>query len=230
MPFYQPFKTSFESGDLIFGLYDKRKQHAQKHPGFQLVLDPNNISTIDRYSITQNEIKVRKMYGQQIPHNQESFTTAVMEHWKYRDILNQEDNYKIDIRNGNVYYPRKITSRKCKAGLSWYSHSLSHANIHFILDGIDMENVINKKNNPKIDKGKDSYTNKELRWIYRNRKDPRVQSCIQFWLDGSPVSPPWIEGRYVDLWQNYQPKFENSEIELGEFAETVLNFEYRDYT
>ncbi|PHM74219.1 hypothetical protein [Xenorhabdus kozodoii] len=223
MPFYPKFRTTFEPGDLIFGLSEERSKYAQKHPSFVHCHDPNNIFVIDKYSITQREITVRNLLGHQIPHNQESFTRAIEKHHKYKGIRNKEsdNDIKIDFSVGKVHYSKSVTRQKCKAGLSWYSHSLNNSCIHFILDGIDMKRVLNKTN--EIKKINKSYTGSELRWIYRNRNDPRVKSCIQFWRNGRPVLPPWIEGREAYLWQDYHPKSENSDIEIGEFAETVLN-------
>ncbi|MBC8953577.1 hypothetical protein [Xenorhabdus sp. PB62.4] len=224
MPFYRPFKTRFEQGDLIFGLFEERPKYAQEYPqlGFDRFLDTNNISTIDRYSITQRERDIREKFEQLIPSNQESFDKAIENHCKYNSIRHCEDELKIDLDNRKVHYPEQVTSRKCKAGLSWFSQSLTRSCIHFILDEIDMECVVYKLPVKNKRKKKSLYTASELRWIYRNRRDPKVRSCIQFWRKGVPVAPPWIEGKDVSLWQNYHPKFENSEIELGEFAETAL--------
>ncbi|PHM47879.1 hypothetical protein [Xenorhabdus miraniensis] len=223
MPFYPPFKTSFEQGDLIFGLSRERVKYAQKYPqfGFARFLDTKNISTIDRYSITQREYDIRKKFEHKIPSNQESFDNAIKNHCKYNSIRHYAAKLDIDFGSKNVHYPEQVTSRKCKAGLSWFSQSLTRSCIHFILDEIDIERVIYKLSENKRKK-KSSYTGSELRWIYRNRRDPKVRSCIQFWREGVPVAPPWIEGKDASLWQNYHPKFENSEIELGEFAETAL--------
>ncbi|OTA20107.1 T3SS effector EspK [Xenorhabdus beddingii] len=222
MPFHQPFRTHFEQGDLVFGLSKERIKYAQKYPQFADFLDVNNIATIDRYSITQREIYIRQMYEHKIPSNQECFNKAIKEHRKYNSIRNSDDTLSIEYGSGKVNYPRQITSRKCKAGLSWFSQTSRRSCIHFILDGIDMESVVHKHYENKIRKGS-SYTGSELRWIYRNRRDPKVRSCIQFWRNGIPVTPPWVEGDNAALWQNYHPKFEKSRIELGEFAETALD-------
>ncbi|MBI6550552.1 hypothetical protein [Xenorhabdus lircayensis] len=222
MPFHQPFKTHLERGDFIFGLSEERTKYAKKYPQFAHFLALDNIAIIDQYSITHREIYVRQKYGHQIPSNQEPFEDAIKKHYKYKEILEVEHKSSINYQDGKVNYPRQVTSRKCKAGLSWIAHELHRSCIHFILDGINMESVINKYYE-KYTKNKISYTGSELRWIYRNRRDPKVQSCTQFWRNGVPVIPPWVEGKDAALWQNYHPKFENSTIELGEFAETALN-------
>ncbi|MDC9596277.1 hypothetical protein [Xenorhabdus anantnagensis] len=227
MPFFQPFKTYLESEDLVYGLNTKRNEYAIKYPAFCHLRDKSHFSIIDRYSITPEEIEMRKCFGTKIPPNQEKFTKSIENHHKYKVLQfamkdNRTSKFDIDWNKKCISYTKKVTKRKCKAGLSWYSLSLNHSCIHFILDGIDMESVIYKHYEKKMKKGT-SYTGSELRWIYRNRKDPKVKSCIQFWRNGQPVFPPWVEGKDAHLWQDYQPKFENTEIEVGEFAETVLN-------
>ncbi|WP_258087282.1 hypothetical protein [Xenorhabdus bovienii] len=227
MPFFQPFKTSLEPEDLVFGLNTERNKYAIEYRAFGHLRDKNHFSIIDRYSITPEEITTRKFLRAQIPPNQESFTQSIENHRKYKVLQsaakdNGKTNFDVDWDKHCLSYTKKVTKRKCKAGLSWYSLSLNRSCVHFILDGIDMESVIYKHYEQKIKKGT-SYTGSELRWIYRNRKDPKVKSCIQFWRNGQPVLPPWEEGKDAHLWQYYQPKFENSEIEVGEFAETVLN-------
>ncbi|WP_340610620.1 hypothetical protein [Xenorhabdus bharatensis] len=219
MPFHPPFKTNFEKGDFIFGLNKERSNYAKKYSEFSLVCDPDNISTIDQYSINEKECELRKETGRKIPENQESFYKAIDNHCKYKSIRFR-DKFKYSCNKNIFYYTKQVTSRKCKAGLSWVSGSLTGSCIHFVLDEINMEEVVYKHYENNIKRGS-SYTGKELRWIYRNRRDPKVISCIQFWRKGKPVKPPWEEGEDAFLWQNYHPKFENSGIEIGEFAEIL---------
>jgi hypothetical protein len=49
------------------------------------------------------------------------------------------------------------------------------------------------------------YTGSELRWIYRNRQDPRVAARLQFWQDMQPCFPPWEQPQWRRLWQTYRP-------------------------
>lgn len=58
-----------------------------------------------------------------------------------------------------------------------------------------------------------SYTASELRWIYRNRNNIKVQNAVQFWYKNNPCCPPWypafneICGQAVSgLWARYIPK------------------------
>ncbi|PHM72589.1 hypothetical protein [Xenorhabdus sp. KJ12.1] len=94
----------------------------------------------------------------------------------------------------------KDFGRKSKGGLSWAVTNGIY--VHFILDDIDMLGLINKNKVPRNVIGSDwaaridlvkSITGQELRWIFRNRGDSRVAAKIQFWLDGKPVAPPWVE-------------------------------------
>jgi hypothetical protein len=58
-----------------------------------------------------------------------------------------------------------------------------------------------------------SYTSSELRWIYRNRNNLKVQKEIQFWFKNEPCSPPWdpafdklCSHPVAELWSSYIPK------------------------
>ncbi|MBD2814740.1 hypothetical protein ID850_08170 [Xenorhabdus sp. Flor] len=97
--------------------------------------------------------------------------------------------------------------RKCKGGLSWISMSnskLTHnIHIHFILDGINMDTIVYKRDK--------NITGKELRWLFRHREYPEVAAKIQFWLDDRPTSPPWT-GLGSNLWTNYVSHDDYSEI------------------
>ncbi|MDC9590499.1 hypothetical protein PSI23_14675 [Xenorhabdus sp. XENO-10] len=116
----------------------------------------------------------------------ESFYSYLKKHDKYHTVLDE------NIDNKNV-----TIGRKCKGGLSWVSMSnyplTPNMHIHFILDGINIEEVVSKT--------KDSITAKELRWIYRNRNSKKVASKIQFWLNQKPIYPPWVLNE--TLWDNY---------------------------
>ncbi|WP_340609107.1 hypothetical protein [Xenorhabdus bharatensis] len=122
----------------------------------------------------------------------ESYYSHLRSHEKYHTVL-EENTTKNPVTIG----------RKCKGGISWVTMSdcqlTEGMHIHFILDALNMEAVVNKSNVM----GK-SITAKELRWIYRNRYSKEVASKIQFWMNKKPVSPPWISNEA--LWIKYKPK------------------------
>ena len=91
--------------------------------------------------------------------------------------------------------------------------------LHFILDGLNMEDVAAKRNFPtKQDKspqptsdGPPKYsdvTGAELRWIYRHRDDPNTQRAVQFWLKDQQCDAPWNQIPFKNAWSNYKPKSE----------------------
>ena len=93
---------------------------------------------------------------------------------------------------------------QCKAGLDFQTHGKGadgkgEGIIHFVLGPILLQlmEYIVGKSNPALDKNILHYTGEksspfvtekrrhitgaEIRWVYRNRKDPKVQAKIQFW-------------------------------------------------
>ncbi|WP_092510851.1 hypothetical protein [Xenorhabdus mauleonii] len=90
--------------------------------------------------------------------------------------------------------------RKCKAGISWVTMKktkdrlINRIHIHFLLDGINQAQVIDKQ-------GK-YITGKELRWLYRHRHHPLVAKKVQFWMDNKPTLPPWTGFGSSD-WSRY---------------------------
>ncbi|OTA21274.1 T3SS effector EspK [Xenorhabdus beddingii] len=225
MPFHRPFKTCVETGDLIFGLSHDRLEYWKNHPLFSPFSAPNITRSIDQFSLNRNEIEIQQSFGKKIPLMQRSFEEATRNHPKYSAILDPKINYYVDSKKQRVMYHPKVVNRKCKAGLFWMSHSSSNACIHFILDSINMEHVVIKYYEKQTDI-KYSVTGSELRWIYRNRRDLKVQASVQFWRNKEPVSAPWEEGEYVELWRQYHPKSENLvtetvELEYIEMVTTV---------
>ncbi|MBF8808340.1 MAG: hypothetical protein IC227_08575 [Enterococcus lacertideformus] len=68
--------------------------------------------------------------------------------------------------------------------------------IHFILDGIDMESVVFKD----FLYG-DRVTSVELRYVYRNWDE--LKENVIFFENNERVDAPWIKD--PELWKNYQP-------------------------
>ncbi len=113
----------------------------------------------------------------------------------------------------------KDSAQKCKGGIWWATRNSKH--VHFYLGGLDIDMVVGS--GQARSKG---ITCRELRWIYRFRADPAVQSFVQFWrpvgvttLDGlksaSPDTdaeqccPPWLDtfaAGAANKWAAYAPK------------------------
>jgi len=109
------------------------------------------------------------------------------------------------------------TRGKCKAGIGWAVED--NRVVHFVLDGIDMDNVVDKQNDSESRR----CTNSELRWIYRNRFQQKIVDGVQFWFQRKQVSPPWVSNctystefgptglvmnpiDTVNKWKKYLPK------------------------
>lgn len=75
----------------------------------------------------------------------------------------------------------------------------SGGTVHFMLDGIDQEAVVRKRNYGKS--GWKDITGSELRHIYRNQT--ALGDSVQFQRGGKPAQAPWVSN--PDLWAEYKP-------------------------
>jgi RHS repeat-associated protein len=98
---------------------------------------------------------------------------------------------------GNIF-AFKFVSRASKAGLSTILYSEGAAIVHFMIDGVNMEQVVNKS--------APSFTSSELRYLYRHRG--KLVDKVLFYQNGKLVDAPWRTDRAV--WNRYQPKSESS--------------------
>jgi insecticidal toxin complex protein TccC len=69
--------------------------------------------------------------------------------------------------------------------------------IHFVLDELDISNVVNKEG-----MGGQSITASELRYAYRNRE--RLVGRINFYKNNVETDTPWDAS--PELWISYNPK------------------------
>ena len=95
--------------------------------------------------------------------------------------------------------------RGSKAGI--YNTAVNNqGRIHFSLEGVSMDNVINKKN-PK------GITDAELRMLYRRRNDKALMSNVTFYNKGAVVNAPWVGNE--KQWSAYTPKNKGVYPEVG---------------
>ncbi|BET98370.1 hypothetical protein [Xenorhabdus taiwanensis] len=240
MPFHEPFTRKVKIGDLMYGLHPARMKYlkqyepfkafdfTKKTSGFEYIheINPFRPIFIDQYMLPQEKPKLRG----ESPEEKERYRKSYS-HWKrqsnnmklaknhpyHKSFTSYGDNHE----KYNTAFSKtptkegigRLFSRKCKAGLSWITMSngnndiVKNNTVHFILDNIDMRYVTNKIN---FRQDRSDVTAIELRWIYRNRKNPNVQKKIQFWLNGHPTQPPWENEEGKKIWKLYTPK---SEIE-----------------
>lgn len=206
MPFVLPWRN-YVSGDLLYGLAGPRAEFAAAiHADAHHTIDQYEIATVDRGSVG-------------IMHDPD-FVAALAIHPKYGSVVADADagwdlskQYQWDADRVGM---TALAKRKCKGGLNWITHN-TFRHIHFCLDGLDLVAAASKNYNGagtadapigKAPLGTDVYvkarsiTGAELRWVYRNRNDPRVSGQIQFWK--RKVS--WATGaRVEDGWEQCLP-------------------------
>lgn len=160
------------------------------------------VFTIDEFRVLQTDTGKKN----------QSFLDAIAIHKKYKTATNSGDT-------------NEAVRRKCKAGIEWGVSQKKQ--IHFILDNLDLEAVVNKnyagKNSDRAATSTEaknrSITGSELRWIYRNRHLAEVQAHVQFWAIEEKCLPPWeadldscINNKPFKfskaLWAGYIPKDE----------------------
>jgi hypothetical protein len=244
MPLKPPYLNKFNPGDLLYGLALMRNFYGNNYMGLaELANDSSFTCVIDDYAANELQKNYFERIGEKIPKNQDDFYQVLTSHPKYKSIF-IDHPYQTNFDNiDHIVLSTQNIARKCKTGLYWAAKYEKNFSIHFILDEIDINEVIfksNEKDHPhadlnsylrcyfkkakkidrnipksKVDKNLSckSITGSELRWIYRNKDDPKVQKSVQFWYKGKPCCPPWdpyfdqLYGeRIAYKWLKYMPK------------------------
>jgi hypothetical protein len=228
MPFHPPWRT-YEPGDLIYGLRANREELAS-HLGVR------GAYTIEQY----DNFRVDRANGLLFD---TEFIQALDNHPKYRSALDYDLTDNANWLNEPVR-TAAVAKRRAKGGLDWITNHTDRL-IHFCLDGLDIAAVASKsfagapptgigRDFPRgkapadlaWDKKERSITGAELRWIYRNKDNPRVSAQTQFWKrtpkgstpsDGVQAAeatwracpPPWSDpAQPVEVraaWEGYVP-------------------------
>ncbi|MCH9755814.1 MAG: hypothetical protein K0U37_01310 [Gammaproteobacteria bacterium] len=104
--------------------------------------------------------------------------------------------------------------RMCKLGIL---ETLQEGNkIHFVLDGLNIEDIVTKadKSGGQVPVG--YYTNKEVRFCYRlSIVCPELAENIVFWQDNKQIPAPWLSN--PEVWSQYQPKM----LDINEKLESI---------
>ncbi|MDX7987091.1 hypothetical protein FE392_07070 [Xenorhabdus sp. 12] len=257
MPFYFPFREKFYKGDLIYGLMDGihdyinsaspfseamiHFEHKSYPPAlvsdYLIPLEVENFNYFLETSIGSedpNDIRDQKEVETKLKYiNNDNYR-------RYKESLFSylERDTKYSSVTKRIDYSTQIIGRKCKGAISWVSINndplIKDAHVHFILDGINMKEIISKsylvihedddKNqcnsnnngfvpislNSKKAEIEKSIVGRELRWIFRNRANPNVAKKIQFWKDKNPAPPPWKENGCL-IWDKYALHLEAKE-------------------
>jgi hypothetical protein len=231
MPFEQKPNgwRDWQSGDLIYGVADARTA-LMKHFRKQSGKSDLGWSTIDQFDLGDNGLN-----GSGLKYDRD-FIEALKSHPKYQSAVGKKLDW--DAKRGITDHDQPelekhgsaaaVTAvadakRKCKGGLDYITrYTTKH--IHFCLDEIVMDTVVNKSyaskravdlpvgksNRDQYDKVR-SVTGSELRWVYRNRFDQRVAQGIQFWFNDAQCPAPWLDNNHsdwIDAWKQYHPATE----------------------
>jgi hypothetical protein len=256
MPFNSPFKNTYTSGDLVYGFSPSRRRLIMKFV--------NEISTGDGRAVTVDMFKKSVAIAEGAPTvakaSWQQFLAKNKKHPQYKDYYSKIAKYGFDdesFANDPQATDVELNAAwraKSKFGLDWaLRNKVGH--IHFVLDDIDMAAVVTKthkftdaagkvlaEDDPRgkapggIDKER-TITHSELRWVYRNRKNPLVSQGVQFWLSNTagtilPCGAPWDDAvrettmpsskggtetgavkKWKDAWSAYKPTKERSEFE-----------------
>ncbi|PHM39885.1 hypothetical protein Xmau_02487 [Xenorhabdus mauleonii] len=255
MPFNAPFRHKFYKSDLIYGLMDEIHRYIYKVIYFRdaithfehndyppaLVSDYliplevenfNDFMAESRGSEDPNDIRDQREVNTKLKYidnaDYRKYKESLFGYWK-RDTKYSSVTTRTD-------YNTQIMGRKCKGAMSWININndplIKGIHLHFILDGINMEEVISKyyfdineheaqnqyysnednmnENNGFVSidlnqkrvRSEKSIVGKELRWIFRNRGNTNVAKKIQFWKNGCPTNPPWV-GNECLIWDKY---------------------------
>ena len=226
MPFRQPFKFDFTEGDLVYGLAPMRKRLIthfaaalmrtggpgtvdQYRKSTMAALRPEDRKTLKNF-VRSNETD--KQYGR--------FAQAI------RAYGDDEDRFAAATTNEQL--KNSVWRAKSKFGMKWTIEN-QRGHIHFLLNEIDMPAVVEKTHsflnpqNPReilaqdLPRGKAltstkerTITHSELRWIFRNRKNPLVAERVQFWHEVGgimqPCSPPWSTDNHSTAMVDGQPR------------------------
>nr|WP_240042849.1 RHS repeat-associated core domain-containing protein [Photorhabdus luminescens] len=105
--------------------------------------------------------------------------------------------------------PKLLWKRGSKLGLE-IAASNEKTKIHFVLDGLNIEQIVNKEKgpHPSIAGPGESVTASELRYAYRNRE--RLAGKIHFYENDKETIAPWEKS--PELWEKYKPRSRNSGI------------------
>jgi hypothetical protein len=245
MPFNQPFRNHYTAGDLIYGLATTRSKLVI-HFGAAIINAGGGAVTVDQYrkSLVEQRPKPERTAWKQFLRDNERHPRYGEYALAIRKYDNDEEKFaeaelRADLQNA-------AWRSKSKFGMEWILNG-DRGHIHFVLDDIDMAAVVTKTHHfadpisgdvlardfPRgkapadADNKERTITHSELRWIYRNRTNPKVSGGVQFWLSGgggiNACPPPWDNAQrsttmptsgVVKTWQQawavYRPTTERS--------------------
>jgi hypothetical protein len=212
MPFGAGCESKFRdytAGDFIFGLNDAVNTFKKNHDGTKATMS-TPVNTVRQ--LTNVIDKITDFDDDRFDQNY-AYLDSVLNHPKYHtSVVSRRLNLSTTGQVGGEG-SNEAFRRKSKGALNWLISQKEY--LHFILDKLDMEEVVTKENHktqkdePTSSGGKPKYrdvTGAELRWIFRHEDDPNTQEAVQFWLGDKQCVAPWDQLDLKDLWKTYVPR------------------------
>jgi hypothetical protein len=94
--------------------------------------------------------------------------------------------------------------RSCKFGIHYFVER-NNAQLHYILDGMDVDAIVKKKQytNESTGKGKVPICTSEVRYIFRHWERLQKTARLLFYLNFVTVPAPWDNNRYTGTWMGW---------------------------
>jgi len=197
MPLFLPYDNTVNATDLVYGLNADVLSFTAAHSMTRFNKAASFIRTEAKLTTLA---RVRPEIGADTVGRQRNVDAIryLQGHSKYSSAVASDDE-------------SQGTRRKCKGILSF---QLLHQQmrVHFLLgDGVIFQTELAARKlafggggTAEADKEHD-ITHAEIRWVYRNRGDRRVQAGLQFWRQGAVCGPPWETGSPAEVaaWGEY---------------------------
>ncbi len=215
--------NSFKEGDLFYGLSTPRlKMMQEKIKNVEEILYQNqeNLSSENKSFVLLDTINNQFLgtgYSHQVKSKQELSSLSKQEESNFyikshtyegekSNEHHEVKNFREFLENHDRYDPRKIANsddidkrigKACKGGLE-YITKIKKQQIHFVIDGLDVQKVMADLKNAKDHR---SITGKEIKWLYRHRNDQKIMNHVIFYEKSQPTETPWI--KEPELWKTY---------------------------
>jgi hypothetical protein len=201
-------ESVFEEGDLISGLAVYRQVFWARVHCYRL--DVHEPTIVDEITPKLLGLQGRWRYPRYHPqYDPTARNGALFENFqRFMESHRRYDPRRTPRGTQRDYVTR--LRRECKAAILF---AVSRGKrIHFVLDGIDMDQVVDKTGAGDYvrwwTKFRD-YTASELRSIYRLRHAPNIMNHVVFWRGMQQVPPPWVTN--PGQWARYHPRRELAE-------------------
>jgi hypothetical protein len=211
MPFGSKFSQprAYKAGDFIFGLNDAVNKFKQKHVSGKS--GPSDaVVTVRQFTNVIDDIG--RFSDDRFDQNY-AYLDSMLNHPKYHSAVVSRDLGIFTKEQPGGEGSNESFRRKSKGALNFLVSQEKY--IHFILDGLEIDDVAEKQNfvnkqdkSPQLvsSGGPPKYrdvTGAELRWIFRHKDDPATQKCVQFWLKDNFCAAPWEMQEYQQAWTEY---------------------------